>query len=53
MRADQQVLVLGIDRGEIADQIPDVGPHSKLVDFPDVNGDAHGIDSNFSIIAVC
>ena len=53
MRPDQQVLVLAVDPSEIAYQIPDVGPHSELVDFPDVNGDAHGIDSNFSIIAVC
>ena len=53
VRADQQVLVLAVDRGEIAHQIPDIGSHSKLIDFPDVNGDAHGIDGNFSIIAVC
>jgi hypothetical protein len=53
MRAYQQVLVPVIDHGEIAHQIPDVGSHPKLVDFPDVNGDTHGINNNFSIIAVC
>ena len=34
----------------MAHQVPDIGPHSELVDFSDVYGDAHGIDPNFSII---
>ena len=41
MRSDQKIFVSGIDRGNIADQVPDIGTHPELVDFPDVDRDPH------------
>src|SRR6185369_1284982 len=41
MRPDEQVLVLRIDRGEIPHQIPDVCTYTELVNFADVDRDAH------------
>lgn len=53
VRTDQQILISTVNGRQIPDKIPDVRTYTKLVDFPDVDCDAHGIDDNFSIIAVC
>ena len=41
MRSDQKIFVTGIDRCDIAYQIPDVGTHSEFIDLPDVDRDPH------------
>ena len=51
MRSDQKIFVSGIDRGNIADQIPDVGTYSELVDFPDVDRDPHNCRRGLSFNA--
>ena len=53
MRTDQQIFIPAVDRRKIPNEVPDVRTYTKLVDFPDVDCDPHGIDGNFSIIAVC
>ncbi len=53
VRADQQILISTVNGRQIPDKIPDVRTNTKFVDFPDVDRDAHGIDDNFIIIAVC
>src|SRR5262245_12603694 len=41
MRADKEILVLRIDRRKIAHEIPDVGPDTEFIDFPDIDRDTH------------
>ena len=53
MRTDQQVFIPAINCRKIPNEVPDVRTYTELIDFPDVDCDPHGIDGNFSIIAVC
>jgi hypothetical protein len=41
LRAHQAVLVPGIERCDVADQVPDVRPDPKLIDLPDVDRNSH------------
>jgi tetratricopeptide (TPR) repeat protein/TolB-like protein len=45
--AHQQVVIPGIDRRDVPNQIPDVRADTELVDFADINRDAHG-DSHYN-----
>ena len=39
--ADQQVLILRIDYRQIPHKIPDIGSNAELVNFSDIDRDAH------------
>jgi hypothetical protein len=41
VRTDQQILVLKINCGDVAHQIPDVSAYSEFVDLSNVDRDAH------------
>ena len=39
--ADQQILVVAVNRREIAHEIPNVRPNPEFIDFANVDRDAH------------
>jgi hypothetical protein len=56
MRADEQVLVLRIDRSEVPHEVPDIRTYAELVNFADVDRDAHTLGqfrAGLSIILEC
>ena len=41
VRTDQEILIAGIDLGEVAYEVPDVRTHAELIDFSNIDRNAH------------
>jgi hypothetical protein len=39
--ADQKIFILSVERGDVADEVPDVGSNPEFIDLPDVDRNSH------------
>src|SRR5262245_14047380 len=39
--AEKEIFVTGVERGDIANEVPDVSPNAELVDLSNINRDSH------------
>ena len=43
LSADQPVFIPGIERGDVPDEVPDIGANPELIDLPDIYRNSHTV----------